>query len=212
MTGDKSVTRRDQARQTRRRILTAAHEEFLKRGYHGATMASIARRAGVANQTVYFVFHTKSELVSAVIDDAVIGPEVPTLPERSEWWAAMQTADTARDALEYFIRDAAPLLERAAPVSEIVRGAALTDDEVMAVHRYHAELQAKGYRQVIDLVTTMGDLRDGLTAETATDVLLTLCGDALWVQLRHERDWAYDRIVDWLVTIVPRAILAEPVP
>ena len=96
MTGDKTSTRRDRALQTRRKILNAAHEEFLERGYHGATIASIARRAGVANQTVYFVFHTKAELVSAVIDDAVLGPEEPILPERSAWWTDMQAAPTAR--------------------------------------------------------------------------------------------------------------------
>ena len=210
MTGDKIPTRRDRARQTRRKILTAAHEEFLERGYHGATIASIARRAGVANQTVYFVFHTKAELVSAVIDNAVLGPDEPTLPERSTWWTAMQAAPTARTALESFIRGAAPLLERAAPVSEIMRAAALTDDEVMAVYRYHDDLQTTGYRQVIDLLAAKGELRDGLTVETATDVLLTLCGDALWVQLRVERRWPFDRVVDWLVGIVPDSILAGP--
>ena len=60
--------RRRRAEATRQKILRAAHEEFVERGYHGATIASIARRAGVATQTVYFVFHTKTELVSAAID------------------------------------------------------------------------------------------------------------------------------------------------
>ena len=166
MTGDKPLTRRDRARQTRRKILNAAHEEFLERGYHGATIASIARRAGVANQTVYFVFHTKADLISAVIDDAVLGPEEPILPERSAWWMEMQAAPTARNALESFIRGAAPLFERAAPVSEIMRAAAPTDDEVMAVHRYHADLQATGYRQVVDLLASQGGIAPG-----------TYCGD-----------------------------------
>jgi AcrR family transcriptional regulator len=209
MNGDKAPARRDRARQTRRKILDAAHLEFLERGYHGATIASIARRAGVANQTVYFVFHTKAELISAVIDDAVLGPEEPTLPERSAWWAEMQSAPTAHLALEAFIRGAAPLLERAAPVSEIMRAAAPTDDEVMAVHRYHGDLQTTGYRQVVDLLVEKGELRGGLTFETALDVLLTLCGDAIWVQLRMERGWPFERVVDWLVATVPGSILAE---
>ncbi|MCD2441828.1 TetR/AcrR family transcriptional regulator [Agromyces sp. SYSU K20354] len=210
MTSDKRVNRRDQARQTRRKILKAAHEEFLERGYHGATIAAIARRAGVANQTVYFVFHTKSELVSAVIDDAVLGPDDPTIPQQSEWWASMLAAPSAPSALEYFIRGAAPLLERAAAVAEVVRAAAMTDEEVMAVHRYHDGMQVAGYGQVIDVVAAKGELRDGLTPQIATDVLLTLCGDALWVVLRKERGWPFDRVVDWLVATVPGSILAEP--
>ena len=45
-------------------------------------MAAIAQRAGVAVQTVYFVFHTKAELLSRVIDAAVLGPD-PNPPEET---------------------------------------------------------------------------------------------------------------------------------
>lgn len=65
--------RRQKADATRRKIVAAAHEEFAANGYQGATIASIARRAKVAAQTVYFVFHTKAALISAVIETAVIG-------------------------------------------------------------------------------------------------------------------------------------------
>ena len=41
---------------------------FVEKGYHGATVASIAARAGVATQTVYYVFNTKAALISAAID------------------------------------------------------------------------------------------------------------------------------------------------
>jgi len=210
VTGDKRPNRRDQARKTRRAIIDAARTEFMDGGYHGATIASIARRAGVAPQTIYFVFHTKAELVSAVIDDAVLGPDDPTVPQQSEWWAEVVAAPTAGAALEHFIRGAAPLLDRAAEVSEIVRAAALTDDEVRDVYGYHADLQERAYRGVIDIVITKGELRDGFTAEIATDALLTLCGDAIWVQLRKERGWPLDRTVGWLVDTVPAALLAQP--
>ncbi len=205
MTGVKAPARRDRAARTRRVILDAAHAEFLDRGYHGAT---IAARAGVATQTVSFVFHTKAELVSAVIDDQVLGPDTPTVPQQSTWWATITAAPTATAALQAFIAGAAPLLARAAPISEVVRAAALTDEEVRAIHQHHDELQLTAYRQVIDIVTTKGTLRDDLTPDTATDILLTLCGDSLWVQLTTDRGWPTARVVDWLVTTVPAALLA----
>ena len=71
---DVKSSRREKAAQTRARIVEAAHAEFLDNGFHGATIASVARRAGVATQTVYFVFHTKAELISAVIDAMVMAP------------------------------------------------------------------------------------------------------------------------------------------
>src|SRR3954452_11409872 len=89
----KSTTRaaqRERSRQTRGKIVRAADEEFRAAGYQGATMAAIARRAGVAEQTVYFVFHTKAELLSTVIDAAVLGPEDPVAPEEAQWYQAME--------------------------------------------------------------------------------------------------------------------------
>ncbi len=205
----KASPRRARAHRTRRSILDAACAEFVERGYHGATIASIAARAGVAAQTVYFVFHTKAELVSEVIDDRVLGPDAPEDPQASAWWGAMTAAPTAKAVLEAFVHGAAPLLDRAAPVSEVVRAAAATDDEVRAVHDKHDSLQRAGYRRVVELMAARGPLGHGLTVDTATDVLLTLCGDGVWVQLTRDRGWTADQVVDWLRTTVPAAILAE---
>ena len=204
----KRSTRRDQAESTRRGIVRAAHEEFLARGYHGATMAAIARRAGVAVQTVYFVFHTKAQLVSAVIDAAVLGPD-PTIPQASDWWAAMQAADTEEDALTHFARGVGPLLARAAHVSQIARDAALADDEVKALLSQHDRLQLDGYRQVVDILAGKGELRHGLTPETAVDLLLTFCGDSVYVELRINRGWSHDQVMDWLVASLPLLFLAD---
>ena len=208
MSNVNASARRARAAHTRRAILDAACTEFLQRGYHGATIASIAARAGVAPQTVYFVFHTKAELVSAVIDDRVLGPDAPEDPQASAWWEAMASAPTAAAVLQGFVRGAAPLLDRAAPVSEVVRAAAATDDEVRAIHLQHDSLQRGGYRRVIELTAARTALGHGLTIDTATDVLLTLCGDGVWVQLTAERGWTTDQATEWLLAAVPAAILA----
>jgi AcrR family transcriptional regulator len=206
VSGGKSSSRREQAQLTRRRILDAAKSEFVESGYHGATIAAIARRAGVAAQTVYFVFHTKAELISAVIDDAVVGVD-GTPPDASEWWVAMQHADTAAAALTAFVRGAAPVLERAAFISVVLNAAALADGEVQVIQDKHDRMQKEGYRQVIDAVVAKGSLRAGLTPETATDVLLLLCGDSTYVQLRHDRKWSQEQTVSFLERVVVDAIL-----
>ena len=54
-----SQSRREKAQATRLRIVEAALAAFLDRGYSGTTMDAVAAQAGVAVQTVYFVFHTK---------------------------------------------------------------------------------------------------------------------------------------------------------
>ena len=199
--------RRDKAELTRQRLLKAAHQEFLDNGFHGATMAAIAKRAGVAGQTVYFVFHTKAELLSAVIDAAVLGEDPPTIPQDTDWWVAMHNADTAEEVLRHFVRGAGPLLARAAQISEVLRAAALADPEARAIFDRHDQLQVTGYRQVVDLASSKGPLRPGLTPETATDLLLTLCGDSTYVQLTTERGWTHEQATAWLADATPQLLL-----
>ncbi|MFN8586100.1 MAG: helix-turn-helix domain-containing protein [Dehalococcoidia bacterium] len=200
---------RDRAAATRSRILHAAHEEFARRGYHGATIASIAKRAGVATQTVYFVFHTKAALISALIDMLVMGEDQPVIPQDTEWWAAMRSHPDPRESLRHFIRGAAPLFERASETSEILRAAALTDDEVRQTHEFHEGLREAGFREVIEVVATKGTLRRGLDLDSATDVLLTVYGDSTYHLLRSERGWSHEQTVEWFCDALP-ALLFEP--
>src|SRR6478672_6172893 len=83
------LTRRDRARATRLRITKAAYALFCERGYAGTTMADVASAAGVAVQTVYFSFHTKSELLSRAYDFAVLGEGDPVPPEKTAWYLRM---------------------------------------------------------------------------------------------------------------------------
>lgn len=201
------TSRRAKADATRRRILSAAHEEFLAHGFHGATMAAIARRAGVAVQTVYFVFRTKAELISAVIDLAVLGDEDPTIPQESGWWQAMEAEPDAAEALRIFVRGAVPLFERASGISEVLRAAALTDPEVRSTHEHHERLRFEAFREVIDLFAARGALRAGLEPGHATDVFFTVLSDATWHQLRTERRWSAERVSDWMSDALPRLLL-----
>lgn len=203
----KPPSRRRKAEATRRKILRAAQEEFLATGFHGATMAAIATRAGVAVQTVYFVFHTKAELISAVIDAAVMGDDEPVSPQETGWWAEMEAAPSADEALRIFVRGAAPLFERASAISEILRAAALTDPDVRRTHERHARLQRDGFRQVVASLAQKGALRSELDSDTATDVLLTVFGDAVWHLLRSEHGWSEERVTAWMCDALPRLLL-----
>lgn len=207
--GEVKSSRREKSEATRRKILRAAHEEFGEKGYHGATIASIAKRAGVAGQTVYFVFHTKSALISAVIDSLVMGEEEPTIPQESPWWRAMVGEPDAVTALGHFIRGAGPLFERASTISEILRGAALTDDEVRRTHEFHEDLRRTGFREVMVRVAEKAPLRSGLTVDTATDIMLTVYGDTTYFIMTKERGWSHDQYIDWLCTALP-SLLLEP--
>jgi TetR/AcrR family fatty acid metabolism transcriptional regulator len=67
MTGTNSKTRRQRLEEKESAIISAAHEEFVENGFEGAKIAGIARRAGVAEGTLYLYFRNKSALLGAVV-------------------------------------------------------------------------------------------------------------------------------------------------
>src|SRR5450759_2431787 len=89
--------RQARANATRARIIASAYALFCELGYRGTTMQSIAERAGVAVQTVYFTFRTKDDLLQAVYEWTVFGDGPPLPPVLQEWHLrAMQEIDAPR--------------------------------------------------------------------------------------------------------------------
>jgi TetR/AcrR family transcriptional regulator len=52
------------------RIVAAAREEFARRGFAGARVDQIARRAGVNKQLLFYYFHSKRGLFQAVVTES----------------------------------------------------------------------------------------------------------------------------------------------
>lgn len=203
---DVNTPRRAKAAQTRARIIEAAHAEFLEKGFHGATIAAVAKRASVASQTVYFVFHNKVDLISAVIDQAVMG-DTDLPPQLTDWWQAMVAEPDAAESLKIFARGAADAFERAAPISLVLAAAALTDDDLRARHQAHEQLRRTAFREVIETVAPKGNLATGLDLDQGTDVLLTVFSDATYAALRTDRGWSQQQVVNWFAHALPTLLL-----
>jgi AcrR family transcriptional regulator len=190
-------TRREQARATRLRIIRAAHEVFVDRGFGGSRMADIADAAGVAVQTVYFTFHTKAELLQACYETAVLGDENPTVPVEQPWYAAMLTAADGPLMLREFAAGNAGITGRIAGLDEVIHSTRHEPDAV-AVREHSEVLRRDGYRTVVDLLDSRFGLRSGLDLTVATDLLLVFGGAAPYRQLVLEYGWQHQAYVDWL--------------
>jgi AcrR family transcriptional regulator len=55
--------------ETRVRLVDAAVEEFAREGYEGANINHITRAAGVATGTIYNYFHSKNDLMLAILSE-----------------------------------------------------------------------------------------------------------------------------------------------
>lgn len=68
---ERKKSKKGKQKDVRRRILKAAVDEFSEKGYHAATIDSIALRAGIAKGTVYRYFKTKQALFTALKEKAL---------------------------------------------------------------------------------------------------------------------------------------------
>src|SRR5688500_3804430 len=104
MVRDKKLDgRRERSRQTRRRIVDAATHLFVARGYVASTIEDVAAEAGVAVQTVYYVFGTKPLLLSAVLDASIAGDVEPVPILERSWIESLRTERDATKAVRTLV-------------------------------------------------------------------------------------------------------------
>lgn len=207
MTDVKRPPRRERAAATRLAIIRAAHELFCRDGYHGTTMTAIAKQAGVAVQTVYFVFHTKPQLMTATIDLAVLGEQDPAAPEDTSWYHDATALPDARASLASFVTGVTTILQRVGALDLVLRAGASSDPELSAVLAHHERLREDGYRTVAQSLAQRGFLRDGLTVDDVTDILMTMVGPPMYCTTTRDRSWDDQRYQSWTIDALCRLLL-----
>jgi len=91
-------------RQTRRKILDAAAQEFGERGFHESSIVSITQRAGVALGSFYTYFESKDELFRALVSDMSEGVRNAVSPAIAKLEAGLEREGAALHAFLDFVR------------------------------------------------------------------------------------------------------------
>jgi AcrR family transcriptional regulator len=192
-----TLTRRERSRATHQRIVEAAYRLFATQGYASTTMAEVAESAGVAVQTVYFVFHTKAALLARAIDFAVLGWEAPRPPEEQPWYRAMRDAPGIDEALRHLVTGVGDIMPRVIPLNLAARA---SDDPELAGAMAESEAwRADGYRVILEILCAKAPLREGLDPERATHLLLLYVGEDVYQFLVGTYRWSHEDWVDWTV-------------
>lgn len=90
--------------EVRDRIVAAACEEFFARGYDGASMTGIARRARVSTSNIYRYFPDKSALFDAALPDELIERHDELLDERiAALLEPIDATDAATELLDFWL-------------------------------------------------------------------------------------------------------------
>jgi AcrR family transcriptional regulator len=191
------TSRRDQAAATRRKILTAARELFADRGYTASTMQAIADRAGVAVQTVYFVFHTKGELLRQLLQSMGGREDEPVETMDRDWVREAMTSADGRRSIALLVEHGNDIYARVAPIASAIDQGASVEPEVADVWRGIVEARRRGIRRIIDSLADRGHLREGLDAERAADIVYGLHRPETYAVFVGECGWAPDEFKAW---------------
>jgi AcrR family transcriptional regulator len=188
-------------------MLDAAIRCFTTAGYGGTTMATIAAEPGVAVQTLYFTFHTKSELLQQTFDRAVLG-DVPVPPHETDWYRSMEAERKLRPALHHLVSGVTAILERFAPLRSVF-DEARADEVVHEVWQRGEQLRLEGYRQIVEILAKKRPLRVEYDVEGATDVLFVLLGPDTFRAFIEGRRWSIERWQTWVVATIGRELFGS---
>jgi AcrR family transcriptional regulator len=207
-----SPRRRQQALATRRAVLEAARELFIQRGYVATTIDAIAAGAAVSPETVYATFKNKRSLLSQLLDVAIAGDDAPVPILERPWVRQLRDEGDPRRRLRLLARNGRSILERTAPVYEVLRGAAAADPEIASLWEQAKAQRLAGQRELLGIVTERAPLRHGLPATTATDILFTIGSPETYRLLVVDRGWSADRFERWYADALARLLLRENEP
>ncbi|MFI5915194.1 TetR/AcrR family transcriptional regulator [Dactylosporangium sp. NPDC051541] len=203
-----SEVRAEQRRATRQRILDAARDMLLHRGYTGATIEAIAARAGVSVQSIYNTIGGKAAVLKAVYDTLLAGDDEPIPIMRRPAVAAMRAAADPREFLARYARLGRDLYERAGPLLPIMLAEGGAGDPAVREFTDTIEQErADGTAGIAALLHERFGLRDGVTVTDAADILWTLTAPDLVLRLVHRRGWPLAKFEAWQAAAMADALL-----
>jgi len=202
-----SKLRKEQARQTRARILDAAQNLFAERGYVASTVEAIAAAAGVATDTVYASFRNKPGVLHALLDLRVGGDEAQVGVIEREGPQAVRREPSQKRQIAGFALGVAEILERSRPVDDVMRGAAAVDPDIAALRARMQEVRYANLRQFAGWLAANGPLRGGLTPDDAAAMVWAVASPEVHGLLRAGRGWSAERYRDWLAMTLTRTLL-----
>lgn len=199
MTDVKRLDKRaERAKQTRRRIIEAARDLFVKHGYGATTLQEVAAQAGVAVQTIYFVFGNKRALLKELVDVTIAGDDEPVAMDR-DWFRNALAAETADAQLRAHVAGTREIQDRIAPITQMVATATAADPEVAALWRWPLGENPRYVVHAAAAKALVGKpgAREGVSAEQAADLLFAMLSPEMYLLLVRDRGWTPERWEQW---------------
>jgi AcrR family transcriptional regulator len=205
-----SQIRDEQARRTRRAIVTAAHDLFLAQGYAATTIDAIAQAAHVSRRTVFNSVGGKATLLKLTLDWAIVGDDEPTPLADRPAVKAIQAEPDPRKAVALWAQMVTEIAARVAPISEVLTAAADADRDAAQLAAAADRDRMFGATAFIRYLASLDSLSPGITQQHAADLCWALMDAHLYRRLVTQRDWTTGDYTQWLSSSLTATLLRTP--
>jgi len=147
----------DNLSEKEQKILTAAIEIFCEKGYGGSTTNEIAKKAQVAEGTVFKYYKNKKGILKAILIHSLEVMSGKVIVKGARELLLVQEEKSLKEILTHFFYDRISLLDRLFPMFRVVVVEALFHDDIRevlyekvmipiqsVVITFHNEMQSKG--------------------------------------------------------------------
>lgn len=192
------ISKAEQSRATQRRIVEAATRLFVQDGFLTTTMAAIAREAGVAVQTLYLSFGSKTAILNASLDTAISGDDIPVGLKDRDWFQSVINDPDGPGALQRFVAQACAIMHRASPLYAVIQASAADPDVAELLAKNKQERHA-GLAVVVAALARREGFSPHLTTEDATGILYLMQSEDSYLLLVQQHGWTPERWEAWIL-------------
>jgi AcrR family transcriptional regulator len=204
-----SPLRERQASTTRRAVLEAARQLFIAQGYGATTVEQIAQRAGVSKPTVFSAVGNKQMVLRAVRDMAIAGDDEPVPVAKRPATDRIRGEPDQRRAVELVAQHLTGVASRYAQINEVLHAAADGGEEdLRELWETEEDQRLTGARFWVEVLTSKGPLRPGLSNGDAADVMWLLMSPDNYYRLVHRRRWTTRKYQRWLAGSITQLLFA----
>lgn len=204
-----SSSRRSAAEATRSAILAAARFSFLRNGYGGTTMPGIAKRAGIALDTVYAAVGRKPALLRLLVETAISGQDNPVPAEQRDYVQAIRAEPDAAVKLKIYATALGAIQPRLAPIFAVLQTAAALEPELRSLWQDISRRRAANMRLLAQDLMATGQTRRELSQQQIADIIWSMNAPEYYLLLVEQRGWTVEEFSNWLADAWARLLLAR---
>jgi AcrR family transcriptional regulator len=168
-------------------------------------MAAIAAEAGVAVQTLYLSFGSKTAILDTAFGHAIAGDDDPTPLLDRDWMRKILDNPDGAKALADFVGVSAEIIARAAPLYMVIRSSA-ADPEVAALLEKNKAERHKQFRVLVEALATRRGFNAHLSVDDATAIVYVVQSEDTFAMYVNECGWSVEQWRAWTGRILLREL------